>query len=80
MKNWISEKHKVLKDEIGFWRNKHSSGFVAICKVEKNAPAYDKGKYQVQINTPFHLKTIYFKGKKQAVNFARNWMEKHPLG
>jgi len=79
--NWRKESHKgIIKGEVAFWRHRHNKGFVAINTVEPGAPAWDLGKYQVQISTPHSLFDKYFKKRSKAISYAKNWMKKHPRG
>ena len=80
IKGWKTEDHRGFLGNIKFWRNKTNQGFVEINRVEKGAPAYSDGKYQVAINTPHHIITKYFNSPSQAENYIRAWMQGHPKG
>jgi len=79
LKNWKLEKHTHDKNEIAFWRNNidYYNGFVSIYKIEKGAPAWDSGKYSVEISAGHDLESRYFKTKSQAIKYARQYMRTH---
>jgi hypothetical protein len=76
MRQWERESHKgipALKGEVAFWRHR-DKGFVDIDRIEKGAPAWDIGKYMVEINAPLALESRVFKTQKEARKYAKELM------
>ena len=74
---WKKEIYPHLKrmGNIGFWRNRHTSGFVEISKIEDGAPGRSRGKYIIGINTPKHLDTSFAKTLENAKSIAKKYMK-----
>lgn len=78
LKDWKKERHLQDKTEIGFWRYKDDSGFVAVYQAQKGSPYYEEGKFfSVEISTADHLKSEQFKTKSQAIAYAHKYMRNY---
>jgi hypothetical protein len=76
LKNWKKEDVRhFIPNNVAFWRNTINKGFVEVNPVQKGAPAWDEGKFQIVVNTPNVTQERYRNTKKDAIKLARYYMK-----